>query len=149
MATVKSLIKNKGHQVWSVPPTATTLAALRLLKEKEIGALLVLNEGNIVGIVSERDIVRRIAEISEFDPDADVEEYMTRKVFVVHPDQSLEECMQMMTQEHIRHLPVVDNDQLVGLISIGDLVKELIHDKESMIISLENYIQGQSTEYGH
>ncbi len=108
-----------------------------------------LEESKIVGIVSERDIVRKIAEISEFDPDADVEEYMTRKVYVVHPDQSLEECMQLMTQEHIRHLPVVDKTQLVGVISIGDLVKELIHDKETMIISLENYIQGQSTEYGH
>ena len=149
MATAGDILKHKGHQVWSVTPKASTLTALKMLKDKGVGALLVLDDSKIAGIVSERDIVRRIAETTMFDPNANVEIYMTRKVQTVHPDQSVEECMRLMTEYHIRHLPVVDGMQLIGLVSIGDLVNELIHDQVVMINSLENYIQGNETQYGH
>ena len=143
MTLVRDLLKTKGSDVWSVPLTATVLETLKVMADKDVGALLVLDEGRIAGIISERDFVRSIAETGHCVIDGLAQDNMTRTVITVVPDQTLEECMQVMTRAHIRHLPVVEGGALVGLISIGDVVKEMISNKESTINSLENYIEGR------
>lgn len=143
MLTVRDLLRVKGTDVWSVTPQTTVIDALHYLAEKDIGALVVLDSGNLVGIISERDIVRDIARTGEFRLDSTVGPHMTSEVFTVQPKNTIEECMQLMTQKHIRHLPVVDNDKLTGLLSIGDVIKAIISTQESMINSLENYIEGR------
>jgi CBS domain-containing protein len=140
MLTVRDLLKSKGDVIWSVSPDTTTLDALRLMAEKHIGALLVLEEGKIAGIISERDFVVRIAQQSAADMQTPVKEYMTSEVITVTPDQTIEECMQIMTDRRLRHLPVLNKDQLAGLISIGDLVKGTITEQKILIKDLEKYI---------
>jgi CBS domain-containing protein len=143
MITVRDLIKTKGKEVWSVSPETTMIDALKLLAKKDVGALPVTKDGKMVGIVSERDFVRSIAKTSQVLLYSPVEHYMVHDVFTITPDQSIEQCMQIMTEKHIRHLPVLDNGDLVGLISIGDVVREMISNKEFTITQLENYIQGR------
>jgi len=143
MATVRDLLKSKGNEVWHVSPQTTVLEALKLMADKDVGALLVLQNGKLVGIISERDFVRSIAETGQCLIHSIVEEYMTKKVLIVDPEQTTENCMQLMTQKHIRHLPVLENSQLIGIVSIGDVVKEQIHSKESTIDTLEKYIEGR------
>lgn len=147
MITIRDLLKNKGNQVWSISPDTSVIETLQLMAEKDVGALLVLEGDQIAGIISERDFVRSIAETERCILKTTVLEYMTKKVITVELDQSIDECMQMMTKERIRHLPVVEGGKLVGLISIGDVVKELISNKESTINNLQNYIEGRG--YGH
>jgi CBS domain-containing protein len=113
------------------------------MTDKGIGAVIVLENDKIVGIFSERDFARFSAKKGSLSLYIPVNELMTQAVFTVHPDQSIDECMALMTQKHIRHLPVVDKGQLVGLISIGDVVREVISQKEITIHSLENYIMGR------
>lgn len=143
MAILRDLLKVKGNQVWSVSPDATVLDTLKAMAKKDVGALLVLDAGKIVGIISERDFARSIAKTEECILDTTVVDYMTKEVVTIRPDQSVDECMQLMTRERIRHLPVVEDNQLIGLISIGDVVKEIISNKESTIDHLENYIEGR------
>jgi CBS domain-containing protein len=143
MLTVRDLLRVKGTDVWSVTPQTTVIDTLHYLAEKDIGALVVLDDGKLVGIISERDIVRDIAKTGQFSLDAIVGSHMTQEVFTVQPKHTIEECMQLMTQKHIRHLPVMENDKLVGLLSIGDVIKAIISTQESMINSLENYIEGR------
>ena len=143
MANVRDLLKVKGDQVWNVTPDTSVLVALKLMAEKEVGALLVLQNSQIVGIFSERDFARSVAKIGQCASDLDVDSYMTKDVFTVTPDQSIEDCMTLMTQRRFRHLPVIDGNKLVGMISIGDVVKEVIASKESTINTLENYIEGR------
>lgn len=143
MITVRELLKGKGHDIWFVNPHDPVLLALNLMSEKDIGSLLVMEEGKLRGIVSERDFVRSLAETETCTLDADVSKYMTRVVITVSPDQTNEDCMRLMTQHRVRHLPVVENGAVVGVISIGDIVKADITSKESMINSLENYIEGR------
>ncbi|MGD0005852.1 MAG: CBS domain-containing protein [Anaerolineaceae bacterium] len=143
MATVWHLLNQKGRDVWSVNPDQTVLEALELMTDKGIGAVIVLENDKIVGIFSERDFARFSAKKGSLSLYIPVNELMTQAVFTVHPDQSIDECMALMTQKHIRHLPVVDKGQLVGLISIGDVVREVISQKEITIHSLENYIMGR------
>jgi len=143
MATVRDLLKLKGNAVWSIPPETTVLEALEFMTAKDIGAVLVMQNDQIVGIISERDFVHSIAGIGMCLIHTPVQDYMTRNVLFVGPDQTIEECMQLMTTKKIRHLPVLENNALVGLISIGDVVKELISNKESTINLLENYIEGR------
>lgn len=147
MLTVKDLLKTKGNQVWSVSPESTVIETLQMLADKDVGALLVLEGDQIAGIISERDFVRSIAKTGRCTLNTTVLEYMTKEVITIRPDQSLVECLQLMTKEKIRHLPVMDGEKLVGLISIGDVVKELISDNEIMIKNLQNYIEGGG--YGH
>ncbi len=142
MTTVRDLLKKKGNQVWSISPYASVLATLKLLAEKEVGALLVVDEDETVGIISERDLVRAFAKTETCLLDIEIQNYMTPGVITVGPDATIEECLQVMTQEHIRHLPVIENDKLVGLISIGDVVKDIVASKESTIHSLQKYISG-------
>ncbi len=144
MATVKNLLKMKGNDVWSVPVTATVRQTLKLLAEKNIGAVLVLDSGKIAGIFSERDYARHAARREALLLDEPVIDFMTRAVYYVSPSQTVEECMALMTSKHIRHLPVLEGEQnLVGLISIGDVVKQLMEEKETAIHGLENYILGR------
>jgi CBS domain-containing protein len=142
LTTVRDLLKAKGHAVWHVSPESTVLDALNLLAEKDIGALLVLENAMIAGIVSERDFVRKIAQKQACELKSHVKDYMTQEVFTIHPSQNIEDCMQMMTEKHIRHLPVTDGDEILGLISIGDVIKGIISSHEFTIEQLSKYIDG-------
>lgn len=139
MATVKDLLKAKFTQVWYVTPTSTVSDALKLLSEQQIGAVLVVEAGKIVGIFSERDFARN-ALSSEVNLSTPVSELMVRGVYYVTPDQSVESCMAMMTAKRIRHLPVLEDGKLVGVISIGDVIKQMLLEKDNTIQSLEDYI---------
>ena len=143
MITVNDLLKYKGREVYSVTPDTSTHAALALMADKNIGAVLVLDGKKLAGIVSERDIVRQIAKLGSCNLNQPVEQVMTELLFVVSPSQTINDCMDLMSQKHIRHLPVVENNEVVGLISIGDVVKNLIADHESTIDNLEKYITGE------
>lgn len=146
MALVRHLLYLKGKEVWAVTPSTSVGDALKSLAQHDIGVLLVQVGAKMVGILSERDIVRKMAKSGKADLTAPVKEYMTSNVFFVHPTNSVEECMKLMTTKHIRHLPVMDQDKVVGVISINDLVKEIIADQDFTIKSLENYIVGQSIQ---
>jgi CBS domain-containing protein len=146
MLTVKGLLDIKGRNVYSVSKETPILEALRLMAAKEVGALMVSAGEKPVGILSERDVVRKIAEIGAFNQETRVGELMTSPVFYVGLDYTLDECMSLMTNKRIRHLPVVEDGKLIGLISIGDVVKAEIQDRDHLINHLENYISG--TGYG-
>jgi CBS domain-containing protein len=143
MITVKQLIQQKGNAVWSISPDANVYEALKLLAEKEVGALLVVDQDRIAGIISERDYARKVILKGKTSMETPVREIMTSRVFTVKPDQTIEDCMAMMTTNRIRHLPVVDGERLVGVISIGDVVKAIISQQEFVIEQLENYITGR------
>jgi CBS domain-containing protein len=142
MKVVKDILQDKGPQVWSVAPDATVYDALTLMAEKNIGALVVLEEDRVVGIISERDYARKVILKGKSSKELRVSEIMTRAVFCVRPEQTMDECMALMTDKHIRHLPVLVADRLAGLISIGDVVKAIIAEKEFLIGQLESYITG-------
>lgn len=144
LTTVRDLLKMKGDVLYSVSPSTPILEAMQIMAEKNIGDLLVLEEGRITGIISERDFVRKTAKAGGCDLNAPVSEMMTREVITVTPSQSIEHCMQIMTEKHIRHLPVVEGDQIMGLISIGDVIKGIISSQEFTIDQLEKYISGPS-----
>jgi CBS domain-containing protein len=144
MAIVKNLLGNKGKTVWSVAPTTKTIDALKLLSEKDIGALLVMEGTKLLGIISERDFARRLAKSGVYDMDQPVQEVMITNVYYANLENSTEECMKLMTDKHIRHLPIIEKGKVVGMITIGDIVKEIIDNQKSTIKSLENYITGQS-----
>lgn len=140
--TVQGILRQKGNQVWSVSPTATVREALEVMAERKIGAVLVMEGGLLVGIFSERDYARR-GVLMNRGPETKIGEMMTFPVYCVTPVQTIEECMGLMTDKHIRHLPVVDGDTILGVVSIGDIVKEMIADQEHLIKGLENYILGK------
>ncbi len=141
---VKDLLDFKGNLVWSVTPQTALLDALKIMAEKNIGALTVLDGDKLVGIISERDMVRKLAKHGmRCEPDMPVKDIMITEVYVVKPEATVDECMQLMTMKHFRHLPVVKDGKLVGLIALGDVVKHVIKQKNSTIISLENFILGK------
>jgi len=142
MDKVWQLLDNKGHQVWSIGPDDMIIQALKLMADKDVGALVVLDSGELVGIFSERDYARRVRLQGKDSADTPVREVMSTHVLYVRPDQNVEQCMALMTDKHIRHLPVVDRGELVGLISIGDVVKSVISQQVFVIQQLENYITG-------
>ena len=142
MKTVRDILAVKGPSVWSVSAEATVFEALQRMAEKEVGALLVMDGEHVAGIVSERDYARKIVLLGRTSPHTQVREIMTRHVAYTHLDQSIEECMAIMTDKRIRHLPVLENQKLVGIISIGDLVKSIIADQKFIIEQLERYISG-------
>jgi CBS domain-containing protein len=144
MVTVRDLIKTKGTEVWSVSPETTMIDALNLLAKRDVGALMVTKDDRMVGIVSERDFVRSISKTGQCLLHSTVERYMTTEISSVAPDATIEQCMQLMTDKHIRHLPVLENEKLVAVISIGDVVRDLISNKELTINQLEDYIQGRT-----
>jgi CBS domain-containing protein len=140
--TVKQLINRKGNHVWATQPDSTVFDALVLMAEKGIGALLVFDGDRLVGIFSERDYARKVILKGKSSHDTTVREIMTENVLVVHPHQTMNDCMALMTDKRIRHLPVFENDSVIGVISIGDVVKEIISEQEFVIGQLENYISG-------
>ncbi|MEJ2601091.1 MAG: CBS domain-containing protein [Anaerolineales bacterium] len=142
MYTVRQILQNKGHQVWSVSPEASVYEALQLMAEKDIGALVVMEADRLVGIFSERDYARKVILHGKTSRETRVREVMTPRVAVIKPEQATEECMALMTAKHIRHLPVMEDERLIGLISIGDVVKAVISKQEFVISQLENYITG-------
>jgi len=143
MHTVGQILRKKGHDIWSISPDTTVYEALQMMADKNVGALVVLENGELVGIFSERDYARKIVLQGKTSRQTAVSEIMTSRVNCVHPEQTTDECMALMTAKHIRHLPVLDeDDRLVGVISIGDVVKAIISDQEFVIEQLENYIKG-------
>jgi len=140
MKTVGDLMGAKGKLIWSVAPETTVLEALRLMADKEIGAVLVMLEERLVGIFSERDYARQVVLKGKASKDTPVRDVMTQRIVYVRPDQTVEDCMALMTDKRVRHLPVLDAGTLLGVLSIGDVVKAVISEKEFMIAQLENYI---------
>lgn len=140
MKTVRQLLQSKGGAVYSVSPDARVFEALKLMAEKEIGALLVLDGGTLAGIMSERDYARKVILHGKSSHDIPVRDIMTSSLVTVSPSQTVDQCMALMTSKRIRHLPVLEGGKLVGLVSIGDLVKEVIAEQELTIRQLESYI---------
>ena len=143
MTSVAHLLHAKGHDVWSIPPDASVYEAIKLMADKGVGALLVMEGQRLVGIVSERDYARKVILQGKSSRDTPVREIMTDKVFYVRPDQTVEDCMALMTAQRIRHLPVLDDDRVIGVVSIGDLVRAVISEQEVRIQQLEQYIMGR------
>jgi len=141
MKTVKEILENKGHQIWSVTPDTTVYAALKLLADKGIGAVLVMSNETLVGIMSERDYARKVALQGKSSLTLKVSEIMSSNVMYIEISQSVEDCMALMINKRVRHLPVFEEGKLVGFISIGDVVKALIDEKEFMIDQLVHYIK--------
>ena len=140
MATVKQILEGKGYQVWTVTAELSVYEALRLMGEKEVGALAVLAGDELIGLLSERDYARKVVLKGKTSRETLVGAIMTSPVHAVHPDQSVEECMALMTEKRVRHLPVLEHGKLIGMISQGDLVKFIIEDQRFIIGQLESYI---------
>jgi len=143
MYTVKDILDDKGHEVWTISPDAKVISALKLMAEKGIGALVVMDRKKVRGILSERDYARKIMLQGKSSLDTLVKEIMTTQVLCVSLEATVEECMAVMTKKRIRHLPVVDKGKLLGLVSIGDVVKSVISQQKIAIEHLQNYIVGK------
>jgi CBS domain-containing protein len=146
MSTALDILGSKGHAVHSVRPEDTVLTALGVMAKHEIGAVLVMQDEHLVGILTERDYARKVALAGRSSKDSPVRDIMTTQVVCVAPGRSIDECLGIMTEKRVRHLPVVDKKRVIGLISIGDLVKERIADQEFTITELQRYIVG--ADYG-
>ena len=140
MKTVKQLLAGKSSQLHSIRPDAKVIEALQLMAQKDIGALVVMEGGRLVGILSERDYARKVILHGRSSSDVAVSDIMTSQVVTVDPARTVPECMALITQRRIRHLPVCEGDQVVGIVLIGDLVKEVIAEQEQTIKQLESYI---------
>ncbi len=145
MATVMDVLKEKGNKIYTVSPGDTILEALKLMAEAQIGAVLVMENDKVVGIFSERDYARR-GTLKGNSVTTPVKEVMTSEVYYVDPDRSAEACLAQMTDKHIRHLPVLKDGKVVGVVSIGDVVKSMIADQNELIKGLENYILGRQLQ---
>jgi CBS domain-containing protein len=143
MITVKDILSEKGVKVWTISPDAKVFDALTLMAEKGVGALIVFENDDVVGIISERDYARKIVLVGRHSQDTTVRDIMTSPVYGVHLETTAEECMALMTDKHIRHLPVCKDEKLAGVISIGDVVKAIIGHQRVTIENLENYIMGK------
>ncbi len=143
MTYVRQILKTKGNEIWSIAPQATVYEALQMMSEKDVGALLVVDEENLVGIFSERDYARKVILKERSSKDTTVGELMTREVLYIEPRSTVEDCMALMTAKRVRHLPVLENERLIGIVTIGDVVKQVISDQEFTIQQLERYIKGE------
>jgi len=142
MIKVAGILKSKGRKVWTITPETIVFDALKTMAEKNVGALVVLDKTEVVGILSERDYARKVILHGKSSKALKVTEIMSANVYSVNPEQNIEDCMTLFTNKRVRHLPVLQNNQLIGIISIGDVVKAIIADQESTIKHLENYITG-------
>jgi len=143
MKTVRDILRDKGSNVYTTTPDATVYDALKQMAEKNVGALLVLEEEKLVGLISERDYSRKTILKGRFSKDTAVKEIMTADAITVDPETDLEKCMELFTDKHVRHLPVIENERIVGIISIGDAVRGVIDHKEFIIKEQEKYITGK------
>jgi CBS domain-containing protein len=144
MITVKDMLDQKGHKAWTIDSEATVYEALELMAKKGVGALIVVDKNEeIAGILSERDYARKVVLMGRMSQETPVKDIMTKEVYGVHHDSTAEECMALMTDKHIRHLPVCKDGKLAGVISIGDVVKAVITQQKVTIENLENYIMGK------
>jgi len=142
MTTVRQLLQVKGHDIWSIGPNSSVYDTLRMMADKGVGALLVMEDDKLVGIVSERDYARKVILKGKASMDTKVKEIMTSVLFTVHPDQTVHECMELMTNKHVRHLPVILDNKVLGIISIGDVVKDIIYQQRETIKDLERHVTG-------
>ena len=142
MKLVKQLLDNKGHQIYTIEPDASVFDAIKLMAEKEIGALLVMEGHKLTGIISERDYARKVILKGRSSRETPIKDIMTAQVTCAHPEQSVQECMALMTDKRVRHLPILEGNVVVGMISIGDLVKAIIAEQQFTIQQLEQYISG-------
>ena len=140
---VSQILKTKGNKVWSIAPQETAYKALELMSEKNLGALLVIDKGKIVGLFSERDYARKVVLKGKLSKTTPVSELMTKKVLYVDPGTSVEDCVALMTEKNVRHLPVIEKKQLVGIVTVGDVLKQLIEDQKFEIQELERYINAE------
>ncbi len=143
MMNVNDILRRKSNQVFSIPPTATVYDALTLMSEKNLGGVLVMNGDQLAGIFTERDYARKVILLGRASKDTPITEVMTSSVRTIGRDTEIDDCMKMMTEKTIRHLPVVENGKVVGLVSIGDVVKFLIEEQKGIIEHLQSYIAGQ------
>lgn len=143
VGTVGAILANKGQQVWTISPEATVYEAIRVMAEKNIGALLVVKDGKPVGMISERDYARKIVLQGRTSRDTRVSEILSSRLISATPQTSVAECMRLMTEHRIRHLPVLEGDRVLGIVSIGDLINWIISTQTSVIQQLTNYISGQ------
>ena len=142
MRSVREILNTKGNDVFAVKPDDTVFDSLKLMADKEVGALLVMDGDKLVGIVTERDYARKVILEGKSSQSATVSEVMTRRVLCVNPQQTVDECMALMTDKRARHLPVLDHKKVVGVVSIGDLVKATINEQKVLIDHLQHYISG-------
>jgi CBS domain-containing protein len=140
MGKVRDILSSKGHAIFSVEPNIMVYKAIEQMCERNIGGLLITEEGKLVGIFTERDYARKLILKGKSSKDTPISELMTKNPFTVAPENTIEDCMAIMTEKHIRHLPVVSGDKIVGVISIGDVVKQIIQDQKAIIEHLEHYI---------
>jgi len=140
MHTIGQLLESKGYDIWSIAPQAPAYEALQIMSMKDVGALLVIDEGKLVGIFSERDYARKVILKGKSSKDTSVGELMTDVVFSIDPQDTIQDCMALMTTKHIRHLPVIKNERLIGIVTIGDVVNHIISSQELTIQQLERYV---------
>ena len=141
--SISAILKHKGSAIWSIDPDATVYDAIQMMADKNVGALLVMNGPELLGIVSERDYTRKVALRGKSSRETAVREIVSTPVTVARPSHSIEECMRLMTTDRVRHLPVVEENRVVGIVSIGDLVNWTISAQDLAINQLEKYISGQ------
>lgn len=142
MGTVRHILQKKGNSAFSIDPNATVYRALELMVERDVGSLLVMDNGKFIGIFTERDYARKVMLKGKSSKDTYIHDIMSEHPITVTPDATVEECMSIMTKRYIRYLPVLEENKLVGLISIGDIVKYIIEDQKFIIENLEHYITG-------
>ena len=142
MKTVSDILKTKGREVWTITPETIVFDALKTMADKNVGALVVMDGAKVTGILSERDYARKVILHGRSSRELETREIMSTKVYFVSPEQDIEDCMALFTNKRVRHLPVLQTDELIGIISIGDVVKAVIAEQESTIKHLENYITG-------
>ena len=140
---ISSILKHKGPHIWSISPDATVFEAIRLMAEKNIGALLVVTADKLVGVISERDYTRKVALKGKSSKETKVREIISTPAIFVSADRTIEDCMRIMTENRVRHLPVLEQDKILGIVSIGDLVNWVISAQSEAINQLESYITGQ------
>jgi CBS domain-containing protein len=142
MHNIDTLLKDKGKDIWSIGPQETAFKALETMAQRNVGALLVIDKGKLVGIFSERDYARKVILKGKSSKDTTVGKLMTPDVFYASPENTLQETMALMTAKHIRHMPVLKNDRLIGMVTLGDVVKQIISEQKFTIKELEKYISG-------
>lgn len=140
MKKVEKLLASKSHDLWHIGPEDSVYNAIKLMEDKEIGALAVLRNDTLIGIISERDYARKVILKNRSSKETKIKEIMTRQVYYTFPEQDIEECLAIMTRHHVRHLPVLQNSEIVGMISIGDVVREIISEQQFKIEHLEHTI---------